>query len=58
MNETKQLRLLAERIIENLEQRALPKTAHAEREDMISEVHWTLTRTLTAQGFVRIVKPE
>jgi len=48
---------VAERIISNLEQMALPETAHAERALMVDEVTGVLETMLTTLGFVRLVKP-
>jgi hypothetical protein len=50
-------RLIAERIIENLEEMELPKVAHAAREEMIGEVHGTIEGMLSEFGYVQIVRP-
>lgn len=52
------LRQIAESIIQNLEEMALPKRPHAEREDMITEVEGVMVTMLTEFGFMRLTKPE
>jgi hypothetical protein len=51
------LRQIAERIVQNLEEMALPKRPHGEREDMIGEVEGVLRTMLAEFGFVQLVKP-
>ena len=55
--EQNQMRQIAERVIQNIEQMSLPKASHGEREDMIGEVEGTIQTMLIEMGYVRLVKP-